>query len=139
VIEQLRVIAGSLEHLRRQRLADAEAELAQVAAEIASRILHGELVQPGDSSLRMARACIAEAAGDGPLVLRVAPSDLELLRAHLPELELDLSEHELRIEPAPEIATGGVVLETRSRCYDGRPQRILADAVRRLEPAKTAT
>jgi flagellar assembly protein FliH len=122
----------SLCDARAQRLAAAEQDLLDVAAELARRILHGELRQGGDSALRMARACLQEAAGgEGALRLHVAPADAELLRSHLPELELDLAERALALVVDPLITPGGVVVESAGRCYEGRPERVLAALVER--------
>jgi flagellar biosynthesis/type III secretory pathway protein FliH len=128
-LDALRDIAQSLAAVRAERLGAAEQDLLDVATEIARRILHGELQQGGDVVLRMARACIEEARGsEGPLTLRVAAADLEVLRAHIAELQVDLADHQLRIVPDPRVERGGVVLETVGRCYEGRPQRVLAAA-----------
>jgi flagellar assembly protein FliH len=127
-IAELRRLAASLTHLREQRIADAEQDLVEVATEMARRILHGELRQDTDSVLRLARACVQEAGESEPLVLHVAVEDVDLVRTHLPDLASELAEAELRIEPDATIPRGSVVLEAGSRCYEGRPERILAQA-----------
>jgi flagellar biosynthesis/type III secretory pathway protein FliH len=132
VLEELRSVTSSMASVRHQRLADVEDELAQVAARAARRILHGELEQADDIVLRMARACTEEAKDEGSLVLHVAPADAELIRTHVPELELDLADGAIQIQPDPLIQAGSVVLETPIRCYDGRPERILENAVQQL-------
>lgn len=132
VIAELRTLAAALGSVRVQRLAEAESDLIDVACEVTRRILHGELAQDGDTVVRLARACVREAADDGPLVVRAAAEDLDLLRTHAPDLEVDLAEGEIRIEPDPSVERGGVVVESRRRCYDGRPERILRDVAERL-------
>jgi flagellar biosynthesis/type III secretory pathway protein FliH len=123
-------LARSLSTARAERIGAAEQDLLDVASEIARRILHGELRQESDAVLRMARSAIDEAKGaEGELVLRAAPRDVELLRAHLHELELDLAEHQLKLAADPHVTPGGVVLETAGRCYEGRPERVLEAAV----------
>lgn len=135
IVAELSSITRSLAAVRALRLAEAESELIDVAREIAQRILHGELQQDGDSVVRLARACIQEASDDGELVLRAAPADLELLRTHAPDLEVDLAEGQLRIEPDGSIEPGGVVVESPRRCYDGRATRVLQDAAERAAEA----
>ena len=125
VIEELRTLTSSMIQVREQRLADAESELVEVATEISRRILHGEIAQTEDVVLQMARACIEEAKAEKSLVLRVSPSDMELLGSRLPELQLDLAEGTVQLVPDPSMPKGGVTLETPLRCYDGRPERIL--------------
>jgi len=132
VLDQLGKLAAAMRDVRVQRLAAAEADLGDVAAEIAKRILHGELQAGSDIAVRMARAVIAEACdAEGERVLHVAPGDAELLRTHLPELEVDLSEGSIRVLADPAITPGGVVLVTSRACYEGRPGRVLAAALDR--------
>jgi flagellar biosynthesis/type III secretory pathway protein FliH len=119
---------------RRQRIEAAEAELCDVVREIARRVLHGELAQAQDVVLRMARACVGAAAREDDCTLRVAPDDLALVRAHLPELEAELAEGALTLRPDASLAPGGVVLETPSGCYEGRPERVLDAALAEAEP-----
>ncbi len=133
VLAELRNLAASMTAVRAERLSAAESELIQVATEITQRILRGELTQGDDVVLTMVRACIEEAKGEGPLVLHVAPSNLELVRAHLPELELDLADASVQVQADPSIEPGSVVLETPVRCYDGRPERLLRHAQARLD------
>jgi flagellar biosynthesis/type III secretory pathway protein FliH len=128
----------SLAQARAQRIAAAEQDLLDIAAELARRILHGELQQGGEGALRMARACLHEAAAsEGALRLHVAPADAELLRAHLPELQLDLAERSLELVVDAGMSPGGVVVESAGRCYEGRPERVLAALAERArgEPA----
>ena len=116
-----------------KRLEAAESDLLDVATEVARRVLRGELEQSEDVVLRLARSCIEEAKSEGALVLRVSPGDLERVRAHLPDLEAELADGEIRLQGDPAIARGCVVLETARGCYDGRPDRILDDARLRAE------
>jgi flagellar biosynthesis/type III secretory pathway protein FliH len=138
VVEELRAAARAMAEVRAQRLESAENELLEVATEIARRILHGELQQSHDVALRMARACIQEANDEGVLVLQVSPSDAALIRTHVPDLETDLADASIRIAVDPRISAGGVVLDTPTRSYEGRPQRLLDAAVRQLEQEEAA-
>ena len=133
VLEELRALSASIADVRARRIEAAEADLLEVATEVARRVLRGELEQSEDVVLRMAKACIEEAKSEGALVLHVSPDDLERVRAHLPDLEAELAEGEIRLESDPAIARGCVVLETPRGCYDGRPDRILNDARLRAE------
>ncbi|MFQ5513726.1 MAG: FliH/SctL family protein [Myxococcota bacterium] len=136
-IEELRRATSALVSVRSQRLEQAESDLVEVAVDLARRILHGELTQDGDVVLRMARACIEEASHEGELTLRVAPQDLELVRAHLPEFEPELSEGSVCVQADAGLERGSVVLETPRRCFDGRPERILQQVVATLEAEAT--
>ncbi len=133
VIQELRSLATSMSSVRQERLDAAESELIQVATDVARRILHGELQQADDVILRMARACVEQAKEEDSLVLHVAPSDLELMRTHVPELELDLADGSVGVQTDPCITPGSVVLQTSQRCYDGRPERILRHTLQQLE------
>ena len=97
------------------------------------RILHSELQLNREAVVELARACIAQASDRGVMKLHVAPADLELIRANLAEVELDLADAQVQIEADPALESGGVVLHTASRVYDGRPERILGAARRRVE------
>ena len=132
VLAELRTLAVSMSAVRAERLNAAEGDLIQVATEITKRILRGELAQSEDVVLRMARACIEEAQGEAPLILHVAPDDVEMLRTRLPELELDLADAAVQVQADSSLEPGSVVLETPLRCYDGRPQRLLRQAEQRL-------
>jgi flagellar biosynthesis/type III secretory pathway protein FliH len=124
-LDELRRVAQAMARVREQRLADVESELLEIGSEVARRILRAELRQDGAAVLHLARACLQEAADEGPLTLRVAPTDLELVRAHLPELELELADASAALRGDPAIEPGNVVLETPRRVYDGRAERIL--------------
>jgi flagellar assembly protein FliH len=132
VIEELRALGRAMALVRAERLQAAEADVVCVATELARRILHGELAQDGDTVVRLARACIQEASQDGPAVLHVHPEDLDLVRTHAHELVLDLADAELEITPDAGIARGSCVLETPTRCFDGRPEHALETALARL-------
>ena len=132
VIARFQELTAALSHIWARRLEEAERDLTELGVEIARRVLHGELQAGSDAVVRLARACIQEAKEEGPSTLRVNPADLELLRAHLPELELDMAEQQLRVEPDPRIPVGGVILETPRACYDGRPERVLEGLKQRL-------
>jgi flagellar assembly protein FliH len=134
VIGRFEELMRSLAFIRERRLEETERELVEVASEMAKRILHGELQLETDVVMRVARACLQEAKEEGARTLRVNPADAEMVRTHLPELELDLADHALQIEADTGIPPGGVVLETPRCCYDGRPKRLLAVARARLEP-----
>lgn len=138
VIEEFRSTIHAMTQVRSQRLSDAEDELVSVATDIAQRILRGELQLGNDVVLRMARACIEEAKGEGPMTLKVSPSELDLVRVHLPELELEASEDGLRLQADPQLGLGCVLLETERRCYDGRPERILESGLAQLEAAENS-
>ena len=138
VIEELRSVVAALGSVRQQRLDEVEGDLTELSANIAKRILHSELSESSDLVLRMTRACIEEAKRDGPLRLHVAPENLELVRTHLPEFELDLTEGEIQLLPDPTLERGSVVLETPRRCFDGRPVRVLEQAVEQLTSMEDA-
>jgi flagellar biosynthesis/type III secretory pathway protein FliH len=133
VLDELRAFARGLAIVREQRLMDAEAELLGVAAEIARRILRAELEHAGEAAGRIARACIEEAALERPLRLRANPADLECVRRYVAELELDLADGGIALEADASLPRGGVVLHTPVRAYDGRPERLLGAARRRVE------
>ena len=132
ILGELQAVAVSMARVREQRLEELEGELLGVSSEIARRILRGELQQPGDVVVRMARTCIQEIRDESG-VLRVNPQDLELIRVHLAELEAELAETSIRTQSDPSIARGCVLLETPTRCYEGRPERILDAALQQLQ------
>ncbi len=133
VLAELQAVATAMARVREQRLEELEGELLGISSEIARRILRGELQQPGDVVVRMARTCIQEIRDEGGAVLRVNPRDLELIRVHLAELETELAETSIRAEADPSVTRGCVLLETPTHCYDGRPERILDAALQKLQ------
>ena len=139
VLARFEELMRSLANARERRLEETEQELIEIANQMARRILHAELQLESDAVVRMARACLQEAQEEGTRTLRVNPADAEMLRTHLPELELDLAEHELRIDPDPQVPAGGVVLETPRACYDGRPGRILGVVALKRGPEPEAS
>ncbi len=124
-INELQALTISLAQVRKTRFDEAETELTRAAIEIAQRIVHGELQQTNDIVVRLAKSCIDEAKDDGPLTLHVNPADLELIRTHMAELESELAEGDLRLQSDTGIHSGAVVLQTPTRCYDGRADRLL--------------
>jgi flagellar biosynthesis/type III secretory pathway protein FliH len=139
VLDELRAFARGLAIVREQRLMDAEAELLELASEIARRILRAELELAPEAAGRLARACIEEAGAQRPLRLRAAPADLECVRRYVAELELDLADGGIQLEADPELPRGGVVLVAPGRVYDGRPERLLGAARRRVEAMRGLT
>ena len=133
ILGELQAVTASMARVREQRLDDLEGELLAISSEIARRILRGELQQPGDTVVRMARTCIEEIRDEGGAVLRVNPQDLELIRIHLAELESELAETSIQTQADPSVARGCVLLETPTRCYEGRPERILDAALQKLQ------
>lgn len=133
-IAELQRVAASLTRVREQRLAELEDEIVDVATNVVRHVLRGELRQDSDTVLHMARACLSEAADQGELIVHVSPSDLELMRAHVPELEVDLGEARLALRADASLAPGGVVLETPHHVFDGRPERVLDAALRDETP-----
>ena len=129
VIARFGEVLRAMTDVRQQRLAEAESEIVEVAAEAARRILHGELSQDGDVVVRMARACIEEAGHEIPMTLHVAPADAELLRVHLAELGSELADQGLTLAEDATLTAGRVVLDTPTRCYDGRPENVLEAAL----------
>ncbi len=138
VLDEFRAVAKSMAIVREQRLMDAEAVLVEAATEIARRILRAELQSDPEAVTRIARECIAELGDDGVGVLHVAPGDLERVRAYLPELELDLTDGRIQVQADPALSPGDVVLHTPARVYDGRPERLLGAARRRVDAAGDA-
>jgi hypothetical protein len=55
------------------------------------------------------------------------------------ELELDLADGGIQLEADPELPRGGVVLVAPGRVYDGRPERLLGAARRRVEAMRGLT
>lgn len=143
VVAELRELGRALASLRADRLHALEGELIEIACELARRILHAELREPHDAVVRLARVCLEEAAGESGLVLRVSPVELDLVRTHAAELELDLADGGVSIQADASLQPGNVVLETATRCIDGRPDRILdhgeaigAISLERVEPIR---
>lgn len=132
VIEELRTLGRAMALVREERLQAAESDIVSVATELARRILHGELAQDDGAVVRLARACIQEASLDGPAILHVHPGDLDLVRTHAQELVLDLADAQLQIVPDSAIGRGTCVLETPTRCFDGRPEHALESTLARL-------
>ena len=130
VLEELRAIGQAMAAVRSERLAQTETELTELAAQITRRILTAELSQNPDAVVRLAQACVDEARErDGQMRMRVSPGDLERVRVHLPELQLDLVDGSIELTADPELSPGDVVLEAAERCYDGRPGHRLRRAL----------
>ena len=139
VVDRLSAIGRSLLAARREVLIQAERDIASVGHGLAREILHSELRIPSDVAVRLAQRCIEAACDEqGALTLHVAPQDLELVRTHIPALELKLQSASLALVADPHLTQGGVVLEAALRCYDGRPDRLLDVATRRIDAAESA-
>ncbi len=132
VLEELRTVTAAIASVRQQRLNDARSDLVEIAVSSTQQIIRGELEQSEEVSLRMVQACIEQTVDDGPLTLHVAPSDLETINAQRPQFEQEMEEGSLSIQADASLSPGNVVLETPRRCYDGRPERILAQAARQI-------
>jgi flagellar biosynthesis/type III secretory pathway protein FliH len=137
MLESLTAVGRSMLVARREVLTQAEHDLIVVATALARAVLLAEIRMPSDLVLRQAQRCIESAAADqGVLRLHVSPADLELARTHVPVLETQLGAASLVLVEDAHIPPGGVVLETRDRCYEGRPERLLDSAFARIAAAE---
>ncbi|MCC6746971.1 MAG: hypothetical protein IT371_04885 [Deltaproteobacteria bacterium] len=118
---------------RWQLLADARAELTELALGIAAKLLGEELRLHPDSVTRIVAQCVRGAARARRIVVRVNPSDLPQVEAALPELR-GLSEAEVVLtESDGTIPAGGCILETDGAQLDGRLESQLAALRRGLQ------
>ena len=113
-------------------------QAATLAWQLARTVLEVEFALHPGRIVNMVQRVLERARLATSLVVRVRPTDLELVRAQLPELERSVGAR-VNLAPDPELPLGGVRVETGRGTYDGTieawllrfRQRIQARAARR--------
>jgi type III secretion protein L len=114
------VLASAAEE-RERRLAPLAREVAGLALEVARRVLGDALAASPELVVDLARRALAEARDREVVVLRVAPGDLERVRAAEGRLAALLRRAPgLRIREDAALALGDVVVETEAGRVDAR-------------------
>ncbi|QJW94409.1 hypothetical protein FTUN_1929 [Frigoriglobus tundricola] len=98
----------------------------ELATTIASRLLH-ERVVAGDFPMdAKVRDMIAQLGADVPVVVRLNPADLDLLKGRLGGAPLSPDRDDPRFVPDPALTRGGCQVE-------GRESMLMSDVTRELE------
>ena len=110
-----------------EQTAAAENDLRTLAVRIAEKILARELALAPGAVVDIVRAALAAAANRTPLVVRVHPDDVEIVRAARPELT---------VHAEPAVARGGCLVDTEVGTIDARLDVQLAAIERALRAAR---
>jgi flagellar biosynthesis/type III secretory pathway protein FliH len=107
-----------------------EEHVAALAVAVARHVVERELTTEPTRVKALAAAAVAEFPADQPLVLRVSPADLAMLKEAFAS---DVARgRELRWLPDAHVLPGGCVVEGRDRIVDGRVDTALERVYRRL-------
>lgn len=145
LVEQARERAARLERDQQQRARDEAAELLLCAQREAREVVDEAREQLTALGVRIAEKILGEqlslepqrvssivaqvlrnARSGGPLTVRCHPEDLELLDRSSARLETSAESAGLRLQPDPEVARGGCIVETDRGQLDGRLRAQLA-------------
>lgn len=98
-----------------------EVYIVKLAIEIARKIIQRELNQNADILLYIVREALRKVAGNGKIVIRVHPEDLELLQKNRDFLEQQLSTFSsVEFVPSEDVEKGGCVIESESGIVDAQ-------------------
>lgn len=111
-------------------LVNLEEHVAALAVAVARHVVERELTTEPARVKALAASAVAEFPADQPLVLRVNPADLAMLKEAFAE---DVARgRDMRWQPDRHVLPGGCVVEGRDRIIDGRVDTALERIYRRL-------
>jgi flagellar biosynthesis/type III secretory pathway protein FliH len=132
-IAQVTQLAESAAVDRRELLHAAEDEVVRLALQIAEKVLHREVQLDRRLVNHMAETALQYVAVDGQVRLRVNPTDLSELSAYWLRRHGEVEgERSYELMGDPEVARGGVVIETRAGRVDARLETQLEEVARSL-------
>lgn len=132
-IAQVTQLAESAAVDRRELLHAAEDEVVRLALQIAEKVLHREVQLDRRLVNHMAETALQYVAVDGQVRLRVNPTDLSELGAYWLRRHGEVEgERSYELVGDPEVARGGVVIETRAGRVDARLETQLEEVARSL-------
>ena len=125
VLREVRAAVTGLRQDHEGRLQELQRVAVELALTIATRLLH-ERVAAGDFPIdAKVRDMIAQLGEDVPVVVRLNPADLELLKGRLGGEPLSADRDDPRFLPDPALARGACQVE-------GRESMLLSDVTREL-------
>lgn len=120
---------------RDRRLAALPREVAALALEVARAVLGRELAERAEAVAELAARAVSAARERREVTLRVSPADAPAVRAAEGALAAILLRAPLAVREDPDVAPGGVVVETEAGRIDARIETQLAHLARALEEA----
>lgn len=123
----LRATVTALEQARPALLAEAEAEMVELAFAIAKRVLRREISVDPWATRAIAAACLQEAGGAAVKQIRVHPDDVAAVREGVGQ--------SIEVRGDAAVSRGGAVLETERGTLDGRIETQLDEIARGLADA----
>ena len=121
MLEQMVAIVDQATELHDTMLAEAESEMVALCLEIARKIIQSELRTNPDVVKSVLSAAVKKINGSPRVTIKVNPSQLESVREHWDAaFGPDYREKEWAIEPDPNVAAGGCVLDTKYGSLDAR-------------------
>jgi flagellar assembly protein FliH len=131
----LQVLASAAEVVRASRnrwLDTADENLFALATGVARQILGRELALDPALVLELVRRAIDELEAGGPIVIRLHPDDVSLVRERLETTTGSDGPLEYEFVPDPAVGRGGCVIESPHRLVDGRVETALQALYLRL-------
>jgi flagellar biosynthesis/type III secretory pathway protein FliH len=130
VLGEIRTTVAGLRQDRTSRMQELQRAAVELATTIASRLLH-ERVVAGDFPIdAKVRDMIAQLGADVPVVVRLNPTDLDLLKSRLGGEPLTADRDDPKFVPDPALTRGACQVE-------GRESMLLSDVTRELEDIRT--
>ncbi|TAM90347.1 hypothetical protein EPN42_05990 [bacterium] len=130
-LSTLRSIVEAGREGRRSVIASAEAEIVRLAMLVAQRVVHREIESDPRVVLDVARAAIARLSDKETMVVRINPSDLEMVREAREGL-FPGDARQIRFVGDLRVDRGGVVIDTEAGSVDAKIEHQLQEARRLL-------
>lgn len=118
---------------RDRRLAEAEREVAELALEVARRVLGAELAHRPAAVVDLAARAVAAARERRDVTLRIHPDDAAVVSAAHGRLAALLARAPLAIREDAAVPRGGAVVETEAGRADGSVDAQLSELARALD------
>ncbi|MEX2016611.1 MAG: FliH/SctL family protein, partial [Candidatus Hydrogenedentales bacterium] len=125
-VNALRETAAQAASVREQFMDTLAPQLSALARQAATKILQRETQTDGELVLRTVRAALQHLLDEERVSVRVNPNELNVLKAHRPNLIDEMDGMQIDLHGDETIAPGGCVAETDTLHIDGRLEEQLA-------------
>lgn len=120
-LQRLEGLIAGLDRTRAELYEKLEQEILDLIFRIAEKVIHTEIRSDDAARLSILEAGLHRLRESEKVVVRVAPTDLEAVRAALPALkEQNGMVGQVTVQEDPEVSEGGCVLESDQCQVDGR-------------------
>ncbi len=125
-VERVKSVAEAAVRARETILDASEAELVNLALEIARVIINQEVSQNRETVRPVVERAMTQVKGSGHLRLRVNPDDVAVVKQHWPENQADAQGRSWDVTADATVPAGGCVIDTPAGHVDARAETQLS-------------